>query len=283
MGISKPTTNFRLSYAQQVQTPDYSVVLFGSNTDLAITNTNNNYGTDLDFGKSILFEFGVGHAFSDDMVLDVTVYNKDNLANAAGRLIGAIDPRTQSRGDLRLTVNQDFGNTRGLDVRLDRRIGQIFNGSIAYSYQDAKNTGTDPYTYINFGSRITSAITGNAAPPPQAAQPVGYSRPHSLATQKSVSAQAWLHPPQCSGLLDASTHPCPHCSWPAAHPTAHAPSEQTLPVSHPLSQLPQWLPSALRSTHCVPHADNPVEQVMGAPGSGEIGVAVGVSSVVSTG
>ncbi len=176
-------TNFRLSYAQQVQAPDFSVVLYGSNTDLAITNTNNRYGTDLDFGKTILFEFGVRHAFNDDMVLDVTVYNKDNLANAAGRLIGTFDPRTQSRADLRQVVNQDFGNTRGIDLRIDRRFGNIFNGVLSYSYQDARNTGSDPFTYINFGSRITSAITGSAAPPPQAAQPVGYSRPHSLAAQ----------------------------------------------------------------------------------------------------
>ncbi len=176
-------TNFRLSYDQKVQSPDYSVVLRGSNTDLSITNTNNNYGTDLDFGKTIQFEFGVSHAFSDDMVLDVTVYNKDNLANAAGRLIGVIDPRQNSRVDLRLTTNQDFGNTRGLDMRIDRRIGNIFNGVIAYSYQDARSTGSDPYSYINFGSRITSAVTGNAAPPPQAAQPVGFSRPHNITAQ----------------------------------------------------------------------------------------------------
>jgi hypothetical protein len=180
-------TNFRLSYAQQVQTPDFSAMLFGSNTDLAITNTNQNYGTDLDFGKTILFEFGVRHAFSDDMVLDVTVYNKDNLANAAGRLIGAIDPRSGSRVDLRQTINADFGNTRGMDIRVDRRFGSIFNGVLSYSYQDARNTGTDPYTYINFGSRVTSAITGSAAPPPQAAQPVGYSRPHSLSAQFAFS------------------------------------------------------------------------------------------------
>src|SRR5690606_2996002 len=111
------------------------------------------------------------------------VYNKDNLANAAGRLVPAIDPRGNNRVDLRLQTNQDFGNTRGLDMRLDRRIGNIFNGVISYSYQDARSTGSDPFTYINFGSRITSAVTGNASPPPQAAQPVGFSRPHNLAAQ----------------------------------------------------------------------------------------------------
>jgi outer membrane receptor for ferrienterochelin and colicin len=183
-------TNFRLSYGQQVQTPDFATMLFGSNTDLATTNTNQNYGTDLDFGKTILFEFGVRHAFSDDMVFDVTVFNKDNLANAAGRLLFPIDPRTGSPGNVRATVNADFGNTRGIDMRLDRRIGNIFNGALAYTYQDARNTGSDPYSYINFGARITSAVTGNAISPPQAAQPVAYSRPHSLAAQAAFNFPA---------------------------------------------------------------------------------------------
>lgn len=173
-------TNFRLSYAQQVQTPDFSVVLQGSNTDLSITNTNNNYGSDLDFGKSIIFEFGVRHAFSDDMVLDVTVFNKDNLANPAGRLVPLIDPLGGDRNDIRLSVNQDFGNTRGIEFDLDRRFGNLFNGNINYTYQDAKNTGTDPYTYINFGSRIFGGLNGTNSPPPSAAQPTGNSRPHSI-------------------------------------------------------------------------------------------------------
>ncbi|MEO5800858.1 MAG: TonB-dependent receptor [Gemmatimonadales bacterium] len=183
-------TNFRLSYAQQVQQPDFSVVLFGSNTDLSITNTNNNYGTDLDFGKSILFEFGVRHAFNDDMVLDVTVYNKDNLANAAGRLIALTDPIGNDRNDIRLQVNQDFGNTRGLDVRLDRRFGNIFNGVLSYSFQDAKNTGSNPFSFINFGSRIISGLGGSNTPPPQAAQPVGTSRPHNIAGQAAFTFPA---------------------------------------------------------------------------------------------
>ena len=183
-------TNFRLSYAQQVQQPDFSVVLFGSNTDLSITNTNNNYGSDLDFGKSILFEFGVRHAFSDDMVLDMSVYNKDNLANPAGRLVPMIDPIGNDRNDIRLTVNQDFGNTRGLDLRLDRRFGNIFNGVLSYSFQQAKNTGSDPYSYINYGSRILSGLGGTNAAPPQQAQPTGTSRPHNIAGQFAINFPA---------------------------------------------------------------------------------------------
>jgi hypothetical protein len=181
-------TNFRLSYAHQVQTPDFGILLNGINTDLSITNTNNIYGSDLDFGKSITFEFGIRHAFSDDMVLDVAAYNKDNLSNAAARLISRRDPTRQNTSvDLREMTNADFGNARGIDVRLDRRIGNFFNGTIAYSYSSAKNTGSDPFTYTTFGSRVVNAVSGGNQPPPQATAPTDESRPHNLAGALSLN------------------------------------------------------------------------------------------------
>jgi hypothetical protein len=173
-------TNFRLSYAQSVQSPDFALVLSGINTDISVTNTNNVYGQNVDYGKSIIFEFGIQHAFNDDMVLDVSAYNRDNLANAAGRLVSSFDPLTTQNQDLRLITNSDFGNTKGLDLRLNRRFGQLFNGTIGYSYTSASNTGSDPFTYINFGSRVVNQVTGGNQPPPQAIAPVALSRPHNL-------------------------------------------------------------------------------------------------------
>jgi hypothetical protein len=175
-------TNFRLSYAHQVQAPDFNLILGGMNTDLRTTNTNHVYGSDLDFGKTISFEFGIRHAFSDDMVLDISAYNRDNLSDAAGRLMSFSDPaRLGENVDLRVFTNADFGNTRGIDLRLDRRIGRFFNGVLSYTFQDAKNTGSDPFTYINFGSRIISQISGGNQPPPQGIFATGNSRPHNLA------------------------------------------------------------------------------------------------------
>ena len=145
-------TNFRLSYSHQVQAPDFALLLGGINIDLAITNSNQVYGSDLDFGKTIAFEFGIRHAFSDDMVLDVAAYNKDIVSDPAARLVTLYDPTEGRDNDFRMLTNLDFGNVRGLDVRLDRRFGNYFNGTIAYAYQQAKNTGSDPFTYINYGS-----------------------------------------------------------------------------------------------------------------------------------
>ncbi len=175
-------TNFRLSYAHQVQAPDFNLILGGINTDLRVTNTNHVYGSDLDFGKTITFEFGIRHAFSDDMVLDISAYNKDILSDAAGRLVSFPDPaRLGENVDIRIFTNADFGNARGIDLRLDRRIGRFFNGVLSYTFQDAKNTGSDPFTFINFGSRIINQISGGNQPPPQSIFPTANSRPHNLA------------------------------------------------------------------------------------------------------
>jgi outer membrane receptor for ferrienterochelin and colicin len=180
-------TNFRLSYAHQVQAPDFQLILGGINTDLSVTNTNHVYGSDLDFGRTITFEFGIRHSFNDDMVLDISAYNKDKLSDAAGRLVSFFDPQKRQNVDIRVITNADFGNARGVDIRFDRRVGELFNGSIAYTFEEAKNTGSDPFTYINFGSRILNALGGGNSPPPQAILATNQSRPHNLAGQLALS------------------------------------------------------------------------------------------------
>ncbi len=182
-------TNFRLSYSHQVQAPDFGLLLGGINIDLGNTNTNQVFGSDLDFGKTIAFEFGIRHAFSDDMVLDVAAYNKDIVSDPAARLVSLYDPSALRDNDFRILTNLDFGNVRGLDVRLDRRFGNFFNGTVAYAYQQAKNTGSDPFTYVNYGSRIVNQVGGNngAQPPPQGILPTDDSRPHALTGAFSVT------------------------------------------------------------------------------------------------
>ncbi len=171
-------TNFRLSYAQSVQTPDFALVLGGINSDISATGPFV-YGQNVDYGKSFIFEFGIQHAFSDDMVLDISAYNRDNLANAAARLVTARDPLTGNNTDLSMLTNADFGNAKGIDLRLNRRFGQLFNGTLGYSYTSAASTGSDPYTYLAFGN-VVNRVTGGTQPPPQAIAPTALSRPHNL-------------------------------------------------------------------------------------------------------
>ena len=178
-------TNFRFSYAHQVQNPDWGFSLGGINGDIGISR--GGWGSDLDFGKTIIFEFGVRHSFSDDMVLDLSAYNKDNLSNTAARSLSLYDPVTRANKQVVYFTNADFGNTRGLDLRLDRRIGALFNGTIGYSYQSAQNTGSDPFSNVLRGVVNVTQLGGTILSPPQAIVPTETSRPHTLAGQLALT------------------------------------------------------------------------------------------------
>ena len=181
-------TNFRLSYAHQVQAPDFGIIYAGKNTDLGKTNTNQLFGTDIDFAKTITFEFGVRHQFSEDMVLDLAAYNKDKLSDATARIFSVYDPIANQQQQMRYYVNADFGTIRGIDVRLDRRIGNLFNGTLAYTFQDAKSTGTDPASYVSFFANLPNVADPTApTPPPQAILPMADSRPHNFAGAASIN------------------------------------------------------------------------------------------------
>ena len=182
-------TGFRLSYAQQVQTPDVSVLAAGSNSDFSNTNLNDAFARPLSLGKTIMFEFGIRHAFSDDMVLDISAYNKDLVSDVSNRTLDIYDPAVgglngnpdSTNESINLYTNRDFGNVRGVDIRLDRRFGSIFQGTISYTFQTSKSTGSDPNFYINTLARQNSAVTGLRVPPPQAILTTSDNRTHTIA------------------------------------------------------------------------------------------------------
>ena len=176
-------TNFRLSYAHQVQAPDFALVLGGINTDLAVTNTNHVYGSDLDFGKTITFEFGIRHAFSDDMVLDISAYNQRQPVQRrrppAVRCTTRSSCRTRTSGCM---TNADFGNTAGSTCGSTGASATCSTARWRTPSADAKNTGSDPFTYINFGSRVVNQVSRRqpAAAAGHTCRPT-YTRPHNLA------------------------------------------------------------------------------------------------------
>jgi len=174
-------TGFRLSYSHQVQSPEFTTLLSGINNDLSFTNTNDVVGRDLDFGKSILFEFGVRHAFSQDLVLDVAAYNKDKVSDFAARVLPFEDPAHPGNvTSINVLTNRDFGNSRGIDSKLDWRVGTNLSTSVAYTFQVSKNTGSDPFSYLNTFARQVSGL-GDRTPPPEAAQRTNDDRTHNLA------------------------------------------------------------------------------------------------------
>jgi Carboxypeptidase regulatory-like domain/TonB-dependent Receptor Plug Domain len=178
-------TDFRLSYSHAVQTPDFLTLLSGVNNDLSFTNTNDAFGRDVTFGKSIQFEFGVRHAFSPDLVLDVSAYNKDKVSDLTYRIKAYADPTNCQGGvcditNVNVLTNADFGYARGIDFKLDKRVGSWMNFAGSYTFQVARSTGSDPFSYLNTSARQISQVTGDRLPPPEQPLPTNDNRMHNF-------------------------------------------------------------------------------------------------------
>ncbi len=78
-------------------------------------------------------------------------------------------------------------------MRLDRRFGSIFQGTISYTFQTAKNTGSDPLAYLNTLARSNSAVTGARIPPPQAILTSSDNRTHTIAGNLAATFPAGWH------------------------------------------------------------------------------------------
>jgi outer membrane receptor protein involved in Fe transport len=200
LGVSFPVTvnsTFRLSYGHFSQLPDLNEYYFGKNTDFfrfRNTNTNDRFARPADIGKTIAFEFGYRQLIGPDFVLDVSAYNRDKTKDATYRKLAWDDPTNPGAiAYLNTLTNGDFGTIRGVDLRLDRRFGRLLNVMLGYSYQDARNTGTDPLTFTRLFARIegnANQLLGLPPNPAQAIRQTEENRDHNLTGNFSLNFPA---------------------------------------------------------------------------------------------
>lgn len=190
LGVSFPITDqtgFRLSYAHQAQSPRFQDIFNGSNNDLANTNTNDRFGGDVTFAKTIMFEFGVRHAFNQDMVVDIAAYNKDKVSDHTYRILPFFDPFADRINNVNILTNADFGNIRGIEVTFQRRFSNIISVSTNYTFQNAKSTGSDPTDFLNGLSRTPAGVLGTRPEAPQTTLRTRDDRRHNFAGQFTVN------------------------------------------------------------------------------------------------
>jgi hypothetical protein len=202
-----PTSTFRLSYGRFVQTPAFFTAgsrasgeagvaqaqvgfLQNTNGDLTQQNTNDIWGRDVDMPSTRQFEFGYRQLIGQDLVLDVSAFNKKQRAALAVRKLPYPVPvREGATIFLNTVTNSDWTETNGFEVKLDKAFGNLSVNSLAYSFVDARGTGSDPFTYTGIVLRSTSAIsllTGLPENPPEVLLPLDTSRKHNISFTSSL-------------------------------------------------------------------------------------------------
>lgn len=196
-----PTSTFRLSYGRFVQTPAFFSnsgftsgqagvsnrgigMMVNSNSDLLNQNTNSTFSRDVDMPSTRVFEFGYRQLIGQDLVIDLSAFNKKQRSALAVRKLPWEDPtRPGAVTYLNTLTNRDFTETNGFEVRLDKAFGNMFQTNLSYSFIDARGTGSDPYSYTSLILRATtnlSSLTGEPSAPPEALLLLDQSRKHNV-------------------------------------------------------------------------------------------------------
>ncbi len=202
-----PTSTFRLSYGRFVQTPAFFTTasfasgiantaaqtigfLQDSNTDLTSTNTNASFARDVDMPSTRTFEFGYRQLIGQDLVIDVSAFNKKQRKALTTRKLPFTDPVAGQTVFMNVVTNKDFTEANGFEVKLDKAISNLFVGNLAYTFIDARGTSSDPFTYENLVQRAVSnlaALTGLPPNPPEVMLPLDQSRRHNIGVTTSLA------------------------------------------------------------------------------------------------
>jgi hypothetical protein len=180
-----PTSTFRLSYGRFVQSPAFfsnSGYRWGANAASSVDLLGPD-ARDVEMPSTSTFEFGYRQLLGQDLVIDLAAFYKKQRAGLTYREVPSTDPNTGLPEFATVLTNQDFTESTGFEIKIDKAITNLFVGNLAYSYLDARGTGTNPYTYLDLvNSQRTnlSFLTGDPVNPPETLLPLELGRRHNI-------------------------------------------------------------------------------------------------------
>jgi len=138
IAISHPITDqdvIHFSYGHYFQRPD-GYYLYRNINFQAFTKVGNYVGNPNSAPeKTVSYEVGLDHLFTNDIKFSVSGYYKDvtNLMNWYKYVL-----RNLQGIEINVFGNADYGNIKGLELALTKRTGRFWGGSVNYTYSVAK-------------------------------------------------------------------------------------------------------------------------------------------------
>jgi outer membrane receptor protein involved in Fe transport len=172
VGIAHPIserTKLHFTYGHFFQNPDFQYLFENNQYDLNVREPL--FGQpSLDAQRTISYEVGIAHQFTDRIAINLTSYYRDITGLIGTRYyFPFVDGRYTG---YTLYVNEDYANVKGFEVNLDIRPDKYFSGGLSYTYSVAKGSasseteqypGTQESTllyYLDFDRTHMLNITG---------------------------------------------------------------------------------------------------------------------------
>ena len=187
LGVSHPIsekTVLHVSYGQFFQQPQLQYLYESLQANIARGNTVMG-DPDLGVQRTIAYEIGFNHQFTNDLAGDVTAYYKDIFDLLGTRLLRD----TTSGLSYSSYMNAEYGNVRGVEFSVQKRASAngIFSGKASYSLMFAKGSASDPWEgyidYIYGGG--TDPATGLSVPFPKTDNALDFDQRHTFSISTS--------------------------------------------------------------------------------------------------
>lgn len=185
LGISHPITErtvLHISYGHFFQQPQLQYLYESLQAD--ITRGNSVMGNpDLGVQRTIAYEAGFSHQFSEDVAGDVTIFYKDIFDLMGTRYVADTSTVGNTGLDYTALVNAEYGNTKGVEITLQKRPGRgIFSGRVAYTLSLAKGTASDAWEGYNYWYYYlgTDPATGKPYPNPASDNILEFDQRHTF-------------------------------------------------------------------------------------------------------
>jgi outer membrane receptor protein involved in Fe transport len=143
LGFSLPVTDrmkLRFNYGHYFQLPGLDDMYGVTDTSVirvALTRGNTIVGNvELALQKTVQYEFGIENQFSDDVALSFTTYFKDIYDLSQVREVPAL-PMSYFQ-----YFNVDYGNVRGFEINLQKRMSTMWAMGVTYTLQFARGTAS---------------------------------------------------------------------------------------------------------------------------------------------
>ncbi len=151
LGMAFPISaegNIHLSYGHFYQMPALANLYLNPDFLLPVNGTPRFGNANLNPEKTVLYEIGLQQQMGNSIVLDITGFYKDVRDLLAWQTI-TFDRLDGDRQSYRIRRNQDYGNTKGVTVTLEKRAarGDMFAAKIDYTFQVAEGNDNDPSAF----------------------------------------------------------------------------------------------------------------------------------------
>jgi outer membrane receptor protein involved in Fe transport len=171
-GLAFPITDqgvLHLSYGHFFQIPQFDLLYLNPSYNINATELFQVGNPGLRSERTVAYELGLQQQIAEDVGVDVSLFYKD-VRNLIGTQIFDIG----NGNKYSQYINQDYGNTRGFILSIEKRLRDGFGASLDYTFQIAKGNASDP----------NSVFLDNQSSPPRESQkqlsPLDWDRRHSL-------------------------------------------------------------------------------------------------------